>query len=112
MYGDTEFEKCLQLYASNKRLPSITAGSKTRLDFIAARALIRRFTVIIFIWFQVSLKHQIQCVLVMLFSVYPGYPLWFFCAMKTARGLVVTLGRVGESTVIWNRHNISHIYQH
>ncbi len=45
MYGDTEFQKCLELYTSNKCLPPIAAGSKVRLKFIAARALIRSFTV-------------------------------------------------------------------
>ena len=47
MYGDTEFQKCIYLYASNKGLPPIAAGSKARLKFIAARTLIRSFTVIV-----------------------------------------------------------------
>ena len=46
MYEDTEFEICLYLYTSNKRLPPIVAGSKARLKFIAARALNRNFTVL------------------------------------------------------------------
>ena len=45
--GTLNFEKCLYLYTSIKSLPPITAGSKVRLKFIAARALIRRFTVYI-----------------------------------------------------------------
>ncbi len=46
MYGDTEFEKIhLIIYTSNKRLPPIAARYKARLKVIAARALVRSFTV-------------------------------------------------------------------